>query len=137
MSNRFIYNLSRNRFNMDDIALFDYPPALATMRAQIGPNRRIHVICHRLGSVSFMMSLFGKAVQGITSVIANSVALTPRIPAWSRVKLVAGPFLCDYLAGIEYINPHWRRSPAFRSASSWRGVFRCCTANAMFRNAIC
>jgi cholesterol oxidase len=113
MSNRFIYNLSRNRFNMDDIALYDYPPALATMREQIGLHCRIHVICHCLGSVSFMMSLFGKTVDGIASAIANSVALTPRIPAWSRVKLAVGPFLCDYLAGIDYLNPHWRREPGF------------------------
>jgi cholesterol oxidase len=113
MSNRFGYNLARNRFNMDDIALYDYPLALATIREQIGPDRRIHVICHCLGSVSFMMSLFGKAVDGITSVIANSVALTPRIPVWSRVKLGMGPFLCDYLTGIEYINPYWRRQPGF------------------------
>lgn len=112
MSNRHSYNLCRNRYNMDDIALFDYPPALATMREQIGPNRRIHVICHCLGSVSFMMSLFGKAIDGISSVIANSVALTPRIPWWSRLKLSVGPFLCDAF-GIEYINPYWRRQPGF------------------------
>ena len=91
MSNRHSYNLSRNRYNMDDIALFDYPPALATIREHIGPIRRIHVICHCLGSMSFMMSLFGKAVDGIRSVIANSVALTPRIPRWSSLKLSAGP----------------------------------------------
>ena len=112
MSNRHSYNLCRNRYNMDDIALFDYPPALATMREHIGPNRRIHVICHCLGSVSFMMSLFGKAVDGISSVIANSVALTPRIPWWSSLKLSVGPFLCDAF-GIEYINPYWRRQPGF------------------------
>ncbi len=109
MSNRHSYNLQRNRYNMDDIALYDYPAALKTIRDQIGTNKRIHVICHCLGSVSFMMSLFGKAVNGISSVIANSVSLTPRIPRWSAVKLGLGPFLCDYVAGIEYINPYWRR----------------------------
>lgn len=113
MSNRFSYNLQRNRYNMDDIALYDYPAALKTIRDQVGADKRIHVICHCLGSVSFMMSLFAKSANGVRSVIANSAALTPRIPAWSRVKLSAGPFLCDYLAGIEYINPYWRRQPGF------------------------
>ena len=113
MSNRFGYNLMRNRFNMDDIALYDHPQAIATIRQQVGPHRRIHVICHCLGSVSFMMSLFGKAVDGITSVIANSVALTPRIPTWSTVKLRVGPLLCDYVFGIEYLNPYWRREPGW------------------------
>ncbi len=113
MSNRFGYNMQRNKFNMDDIALYDFPAAIATIREQVGPDKRIHVICHCLGSVSFMMSLFGKAVTGITSVIANSVALTPNIPAWSKVKLTVGPFLCDYVVGIEYLNPYWRRQPGF------------------------
>jgi cholesterol oxidase len=113
MSNRFSYNLHRSRMTMDDIALYDYPAAIAALRAVIGPHRRIHVICHCLGSVSFMMSLFGKAVTGIASVISNSVALTVRVPGWSRFKLVAAPFLCEYVFGVEYANPYWRREPGW------------------------
>ncbi len=113
MSNRFSYNLHRNRYNMDNVALFDYPAALATLRARIGHGARLHVICHCLGSVSFTMSLFGKAVTGVSSVIANSVALTPCVPGWSRFKLTLAPFLCDYVFGIEYANPYWRREPGF------------------------
>lgn len=113
MSNRYSYNLHRSRMNMDDIALYDYPAAIASLRAVIGPQRRIHVICHCLGSVTFMMSLFGKAVSGIASVISNSVALTVRVPGWSRFKLAAAPFLCEYVLGIEYANPYWRREPGW------------------------
>src|SRR5215212_3901166 len=71
MSNRYSYNLFPHRYTMDDIALFDFPAAIAAMREQIG-DRRIHVICHCLGSVAFLMGLFAKTVQGVTSVIANS-----------------------------------------------------------------
>ena len=99
MSNRHSYNLRRNRYTMDDIALYDYPAALEVMRREIG-DTPIHVICHCLGAVSFMMSLFGKAVDGITSVIANSVALTPRVPAWSRVKLQLAPALVETCSGF-------------------------------------
>ncbi|MEF3075518.1 alpha/beta fold hydrolase [Methylobacter sp. Wu1] len=113
MSNRYSYNLHRNRYNMDDIAQYDHPAAIAAVRRAVGEGRRIHVICHCLGSVSFMMSLFGKSVTGIRSVIANSVSLTPRVPAWSKIKLNAGPFLCDYLLSVEYINPYWRREPGW------------------------
>ena len=102
MSNRYSYNLHRNRYNVDDIAQFDHPAAIATVRRAVGEGRRIHIICHCLGSVSFMMSLFGKSVTGIRSVIANSVSLTPRVPAWSKVKLNLGPLLCDYLLSVEY-----------------------------------
>ena len=113
MSNRFSYNLEKTRFNMDDVAMFDYPAAIAHIRSAIGPDRKIHVICHCLGSVTFMMSLFGKAVTGISSVVSNSVSLTPRVPTWSNIKLIAAPFLCDYVFGIAYANPQWRREPGF------------------------
>ncbi|MCX7595604.1 MAG: alpha/beta hydrolase [Fischerella sp.] len=106
MSNRYPYNLQMHRHNMDDIALFDHPAAIAKMREQIG-DRRIHVICHCLGSVSFTMSLFAKAVTGITSVISNSAALTPRVPNWSFVKLNLAPFLVEYVLGLPYLNPRW------------------------------
>jgi lysosomal acid lipase/cholesteryl ester hydrolase len=110
MSNRHPYNLLPHRFSMDDVALFDFAPALARIRESAGP-RRIHVIAHCLGSVSFMMSLFGRVVDGIASVIANSVALTPRVSAFSRLKLKTLPFVVEYLLGIPYLNPRWAQDP--------------------------
>ncbi len=111
MSNRYCYNLRRHRYTMDDVALFDMPAAIAKLRSVVGEHKRIHVICHCLGSVGFMMSLFGGAVSGIHSVITNSVSLTPHVPRWSEFKLALAPFLCDYLLGVEYVNPSWRRQP--------------------------
>ena len=110
MSNRHSYNLFKHRYTMDDVALFDYPPALAEMRRHIG-DKPIHVICHCLGANSFVMSLFGKAIDGISSVIANSVALTPRVPPWSRVKLQVAPGLVEYVLGFPYMNPRWSEDP--------------------------
>ncbi len=110
MSNRYPYNLARFRYNMDDIALYDFPAAVAEMRKHIG-DRRIHVICHCLGSVSFMMSLFGRAVDGIASVISNSVSLAPRIPKWSVIKLMLSPFLVETVIGSPYVNPNWGDKP--------------------------
>ncbi|MDQ3914887.1 MAG: alpha/beta hydrolase [Actinomycetota bacterium] len=109
MSNRHSYNLRRTRYNMDDIALYDFPAALKVVRDAVGPRARIHVIAHCLGSVSFAMALFGKTIDGVTSAICNSVALTPRTPSWSQVKLAVAPAMCDYVLGIEYLNPWWRR----------------------------
>lgn len=113
ISNRYAYNLSRNRYNVDDLALYDHPAALAEVRRAVGPKARIHVIAHCFGALSFAMSLFGKAVGGVSSVILNGVALTPRIPVLARLKLEFGPFLCDYVLGVEYLNPAWRREPGF------------------------
>jgi cholesterol oxidase len=112
MSNRFPYNRSMHRHTMDDIALYDYPAALAELRRHIG-DARVHVIAHCLGSVSFMMSLFGGAVGGISSVIANSAALTPRVPAWSQLKLTVAPNFMEYVFGFPYLDPKWSEEPRF------------------------
>jgi cholesterol oxidase len=110
MSNRHSYNLFKHRYTMDDVALYDYPPALEEVRRHIG-DKPIHVICHCLGANSFVMSLFAKAIDGVSSVIANSVALTPRVPRWSKVKLSAAPGMVEYVLGFPYLNPMWSEDP--------------------------
>lgn len=108
-SNRFPYNLTRSRYNLDDLALYDHPAALAELRRHIGPHRRVHVIAHCVGALTMAMSLFGRTVNNVTSMILNSVALHPHVPRWSVPKLAFGPWASDYLLGIEYFNPRWRR----------------------------
>jgi cholesterol oxidase len=110
---RFPYNLERTRYTLDDIALFDHPAALAELRRHIGPQRRIHVIAHCVGALTMAMSLFGRAVQGVSSMILNSVALTPHVPRWSAIKLALGPWVSDYAIGVEYYIPSWRRQPGW------------------------
>ncbi|MGH9178909.1 MAG: alpha/beta fold hydrolase [Acidimicrobiales bacterium] len=110
MSNRHPYNLHKHRFTMDDVALFDHPAALAEVRRHIG-DRPLHVISHCLGSTTFTMALFGKAVTGVSSVIANSVALTPRVPPWSKIKLTLAPGLVENVLGFPYLNPGWGDDP--------------------------
>jgi lysosomal acid lipase/cholesteryl ester hydrolase len=112
MSNRFPYNGAMHRFTMDDVAMYDYPAALDRLRSVVG-QRRIHVIANCLGSVSFLMSLFGGAVDGIASVVANSAALTPRVPAWSRLKLIVAPSLLERVLGLHHIDPCWQDEPRF------------------------
>jgi len=109
MSNRFPYDLQAPRSTLDDVALFDYPAALQRIREHTG-ERRIHVITHCLGSVSFLMSLSAGMVDGVTSVVANSVGLTPRVPAWSRLKLTVGPNLVEYVVGSPYLTPAWSKN---------------------------
>lgn len=112
MSNRHSYNLFKHRYTVDDIALYDYPPAVELMRKETGGNP-IHVICHCLGANSFTMSLFAKQVEGIQSCIANSVGLTPRVPAWSKLKLAMAPNAVEYVLGFPYLNPNWSKDPGF------------------------
>lgn len=113
ISNRYYYNLRRNNYNVDDLALYDNPAAIETVRKAVGDDARIHVISHCFGALSFAMSLFGKATTGVRSVITNGVALTPHIHFLAKLKLLFGPFLTDYVLGVEYLNPYWRREPGF------------------------
>ena len=110
MSNRFPYNTEAHQYTLDDIADYDHPAALRELRRHIG-DRRVHVISHCLGSLSFMMSLFAGRVTGLASVTCNSVALTPRVPAWSGLKLSYGPAVLEYLAGISSLDPGFARRP--------------------------
>jgi lysosomal acid lipase/cholesteryl ester hydrolase len=111
MSNRHSYNLFPHRWTFDDIALYDYPPAIDIIREHIG-DRRLHVIAHCLGSVTFMMSVFGKAVTDIASLTANSVGLTPRVPKWSKLKLGMAPAMVEHVLGFPNLNPRWHADPS-------------------------
>jgi len=110
MSNRFPYDGETHQYTLDDIADYDHPAALRELRRHVG-DRRVHVIAHCLGSLSFMMSLFGGRLPDIASVTCNSVALTPRVPAWSRVKLRFGPAVLQYLLGVSSLDPRSAISP--------------------------
>ena len=111
MSNRYPYNLQRNRFNLDDVALFDLPVALKRVRDCVTRNARVHFIGHGFGAIALCMSLFSGKLEGISSAIVNSAGLTPRVPAWSRVKLSLLPFLGEQLLGTGELSPDWEREP--------------------------
>jgi pimeloyl-ACP methyl ester carboxylesterase len=112
MSSRFPYDAETHRYTLDDIADWDHPATLGEVRRHVG-ERRVHVLAHCLGSLSFTMSLFGGAATGVKSVICNSVALTPHMPAWSRLKLTYGPPVFEYLFGVSYLDPRFAHAPRF------------------------
>jgi cholesterol oxidase len=109
MSNRFPYNTETGRHTLDDMAAFDHPAALREIRRHLG-GRRLHVVAHCIGSLTFHMSLFGGVVDGIASLVANSVGLHPRVPGWSRAKVTASALL-EYVVGLSYLDPRFRAAP--------------------------
>ncbi len=113
MSNRFPYNLARHRYTLDDVALFDFPAALRTIREAVGERARVHVIAHCLGALAFSMSLFGRASTGVSSLVVNSVSLTPMVPDWSLFKGIVAPFLAEYVLNFAYLDPRWSETPGW------------------------
>ena len=136
MSNRHSYNMRRHSYTMDDVALYDFPAAIDEIRKHIG-DRRLHVISHCLGAVSFMMSLFGGTVTGITSAIANSVALTPRVPRWSKLKLTSAPWMVETLLSVPYLDPRASEDPGAPVAGCCPPLSRSSIVSATCRRATC
>jgi hypothetical protein len=93
--------------SFEDIAAQDWPTIVGFIRESIGARRRLHVIAHCLGSVTFHYALYGKTIAGISSVVSNSVSLHPRVHAWAALKLVLAPFLVDNVLRLPYIDPAW------------------------------
>ena len=110
-SMRHSYDLFPGRFNLDDIALYDMPGAIAKVREVVGPAARIHVVCHCVGSIAFLMSLFAGLIDGVTSVVSNSVSLTPRVSSWSNTKLALAPFVMNWILRFPNLNPRWSSLP--------------------------
>jgi len=104
-SNRHNYNLIPNRYSVDDCIMYDVPKAFQTIREQVGPDVNIHVICHCVGSISFMGALGAGLVDDIKSVISNSVSYTPKVRKMTKLKLAVAPFALEYIFRYPYISP--------------------------------
>ncbi|MFL6051481.1 MAG: alpha/beta hydrolase [Actinoallomurus sp.] len=112
MSARFPYDAETHRYTLDDIAHWDHPAAVAEIRRHIG-DRRLHVVAHCLGSMSFSMGLAGGVIDGITSFTGNSVSLLPKVSTWSKCKLATGPGMAEYLVGLPFIDSRFGEAAPF------------------------
>jgi cholesterol oxidase len=108
MSNHYAYNIDRT-YTFDDVAVNDWPALVGAIRDAVGPRVRLHVICHCLGSVTFHQALYGPTLPpgAVTSVIANSVSLNPRVHGWALAKIVVAPFLVESVLRLPYLDPRW------------------------------
>lgn len=99
MSSRLPYDHEDHRFNLDDVAAYDHPAALECLREAVG-DRRVHVIAHCLGSVTFLTSLFAGLTGPVASVVSNSVSLHPRLSRRARARLRFSPALAPQIMGM-------------------------------------
>ncbi|MGZ3842374.1 MAG: alpha/beta hydrolase, partial [Bdellovibrio sp.] len=104
-SGRFTYNLAPHRFTIDDVAKYDIPKALEFIRKTCSEDVKINVICHCVGSLAFMSSFAAGYVQGVQSIISNSVSLTPKVRWQGFLKVLFGPELLEYIFRYPYVSP--------------------------------
>lgn len=110
-SNRFPYDTETNRYTLDDIVHYDYPAAIRALRRHVG-DRRVHIVAHCLGSLTFSMALAAGTVRDVASMVANSISLVTRVPRWSRLKLRYGPGVMEYGYGLSFLDPRYGLAPA-------------------------
>ncbi len=119
MSNHYAYNTSAS-FTFEDIARNDWPTIVGFIRDAIGA-RRLHVICHCLGSATFHHALYGKTIDGIASVVSNSISLHACVHRWSAFKLAVAPFLVDKVLRLPYLDPTWSERGGAKKKKPWLG----------------
>jgi pimeloyl-ACP methyl ester carboxylesterase len=80
---------SRTQFTVDDIALRDYPAALAKVRQESGADS-VQVLAHCVGSMSFVMAL-AAGLKGVRSGVCSQLGAHPiptplnRLRCWIRL----------------------------------------------------
>jgi cholesterol oxidase len=103
----------RRQSTLDDVALLDYPAAVARVRAVTGA-RDIQVVAHCLGSVAFLAAMLA-GLDGVRSAVCSQATLHLRPPRLGRLK--AGIYLPNLLStlGVESLSAYADRHANWKS----------------------
>ncbi|MGH3869483.1 MAG: alpha/beta fold hydrolase [Pseudonocardiaceae bacterium] len=95
---------SAKRFSADDIARYDYPAAVATVRA-VTASPSVQMVVHCYGSTTFFMAMLA-GLEGVRSVVSSQVATHMVCPPMTRIKSgLHLPSLLDRL-GVESLTAY-------------------------------
>ena len=95
---------SAERFSADDIAQYDYPAAVATVRA-VTTSPSVQMVVHCYGSTTFFMAMLA-GLEGVRSVVSSQVATHIVCPPMTRLKSgLHLPTLLDKL-GVESLTAY-------------------------------
>ena len=83
-------------FRSDDIAHFDYPAAVETVRADTGAET-VQIMAHCVGSLTMLMSLAG-GLKGVRSAVASQLTLHPRVAPVNKAR--ANLYMANLLSAI-------------------------------------
>jgi choline dehydrogenase-like flavoprotein len=84
------------QFTLDDIARYDYPAAVDTVRTATGRDS-VQIMAHCVGSLTMLMSL-ANGLEGVRSAVASQLTLHPRVAPVNKVR--AGLFMANFLSAL-------------------------------------
>jgi cholesterol oxidase len=84
------------QFTLDDIARYDYPAAVATVRELTGADT-VQIMAHCMGSLTMLMSI-ALGLQGVRHAVASVTTLHPRVITINQLR--AGIFAADALGAL-------------------------------------
>jgi choline dehydrogenase-like flavoprotein len=87
---------SATQFTLDDIARYDYPAVVETVRAETGAES-VQFMAHCVGSLTLLMSLC-LGLTGVRSVVSSQLALHPRPGGLNALR--AGIFGPEIIAAV-------------------------------------
>lgn len=99
------------QFTLDDIARYDYPAAVATVR-RISGAESVQIMAHCVGSLTMLMAL-GLGLEDVRSAVASQVTLHPR--AGTLNELRAGIYAGDLIQslGIDTLTTEFDDDPSW------------------------
>jgi alpha-beta hydrolase superfamily lysophospholipase len=90
---RLPYNENGQRFTYDDVALYDIPVAVSSIRERNG-ERPLFVVAHCMGSLALSLSMTAGLVPGLAGVVSQGVFLTPKLAGRTSLRMsLAGELL--------------------------------------------
>lgn len=84
------------QFTLDDIARYDYPAAVSTVRSITGAES-VQIMAHCVGSLTMMMSL-AAGLEGVRSAVASQLTLHPRVAPVNKLR--AGLYMANMLSAL-------------------------------------
>ncbi|MGH7617710.1 MAG: alpha/beta hydrolase [Gemmatimonadaceae bacterium] len=99
------------QFTLDDIALYDYPAAVDTVRQATGRDS-VQIMAHCVGSATMLMAL-AAGLEGVRSAVASQLTLHPRMAAVNKVR--AGLYLADVISalGVDTLTTDIEKDPSW------------------------
>ena len=119
---RLPYNERGDGYKLDDIALFDVPKAVETVRREIG-GKPLFVVAHCVGALVFAQSITSGLIPGLAGLVAQGVFLTPKMRfrpqmSFSFLSELARPWIGDKMpVDFRKVGFWSKHTPAFALAS--------------------